>query len=530
MSFTGNGGGRFQIRRIRNGFTTEALIIGDGPFQQDFSDPTGFHEPNWDTSGTQSTAANQWAAGTTYQEGDEVIFGDLDNQSVYRSLINNNTGNSPTLIMSNDFWEWEGYEGDPLILSPQLFVNGVNSPLNGTRAAAPINSLITGVTWQVLANGAYENVNTATTTPARQGFRLITDTQAETEYSGDNRGANVDYPDTGTNTWLLAIDRNLNDVANFNAGALREGRLYLRARITYQITGVQDSVDRTNPQDLTADAYIVIQRTVLTESSMFSRIQLVDTGESGSSAQIWNSGFTGSKTMEVDLFIGANNIIDDTTSDIEILWFRVEAGDDTDLVNNPQTGITFPSDDTYVGDHPNRRITITRDAVLTANTFYATVREVTTGTTFTSNFIELRDFLDPIQFIETGTATIDTGSAAELTIVPYQNGALMDQVNPNMGNAVPNTNPVQYNTTYTFEINQLSDPEDTGGTLRPFNNLAIGTRFPDNANGRDYGPGRATAFCAHDRTINGARIIIQDDEVGPFGIFLDYTVNFNMVS
>ena len=539
MSFTGNGGGRFQIRRIRNGSTAESIIIADGPFQQDFSDPTGFHDPNWDTT-PDSTAGALWDSATTYATGNRVIFGTLDEQGVYESLQDNNTGNSPTLNTSNDYWEFEGFEGDPLILSPQLLVNGVNVALNGTRAAAPVNALIAdlegppivpGVQWQVQVNGVYRNVDTNT-----PGFRLITSTQAETEYNTDNRRTDASYPDTGTNAWLLAIDRNLDLAANFNTGALQEGRLYIRAVITYTITGVTDMM--ANPQPLTSEAYAIIQRTVLTESSMFSRIQLVDTGSAGSSAQIWNSGFTGPKSMDVDLFIGANNILDNPDSDVEITWFRIDPGNNRNLITDPIDGITFsqetvpPATPETTGNHTNRRITITRAAVLVAGTFFATVREVTTGDTYTSNSIELRDFLDPIQFVETGTATIDTGSNGRLTIVPYQNGQLMDEVNPTMG---ADTSPAtQSNTEYTFELNRLASPTDTTGVAMSFNNLDLDERFPENPRGRAYTAvgtlARGTASCYHDRDINGATIVIEDTEVGPFGMFIDYAVQFTMVS
>ena len=528
MSFSGNGGGRFQIRRIRNGSTAESIIIADGPFQQDFSNPTGFHEPNWDT---RSTSSNFWAAATTYNEGDEVVFGTLDDQGIYRSLINNNTGNEPSLHTSDDNWEFEGYEGDPLILSPQLLVNGITISLdnpNGIqdRAPSPVNALVSSIVWQVQVNGVYQDVDN---TAAAPGFRLITDTTAETEYNQDNRRSDASYPDTGTNQWLLAIDRNLDETANFNTGALQEGRLYLRAVITYNITGVVDA--NNNLQPLTSEAYAVVQRTVLTESSMFSRIQLVDTGDAGSSAQIWNSGFTGPKTMEADLFIGANNILDNSDSDVEINWFRVETGTDTNLTDGTtRTGITFSTGPR--GDHANRRMTITRGAVLVSGTFYVTVREVTTGDTYTSNAIELRDFLDPIQFIETGTATIDTGSNGRLTIVPYQNGQLMDEVNPTMG--ADTDAATQSNTVYAFELNQLASPTDTTGVTSEFNNLTISERFPENPRGRTYnaasGFTRGTASCYHDRDIHGATIVIQDDEVGAFGLLLDYSVSFNMVS
>ena len=293
-----------------------------------------------------------------------------------------------------------------------------------------------------------------------------------------------------------------------------------------------------NPQPLTSEAYAIIQRTVLTESSMFSRIQLVDTGSAGSSAQIWNSGFTGPKSMDVDLFIGANNILDNPDSDVEITWFRIDPGNNRNLITDPIDGITFsqetvpPATPETTGNHTNRRITITRAAVLVAGTFFATVREVTTGDTYTSNSIELRDFLDPIQFVETGTATIDTGSNGRLTIVPYQNGQLMDEVNPTMG--ADTSTATQSNTEYTFELNRLASPTDTTGVAMSFNNLDLDERFPENPRGRAYTAvgtlARGTASCYHDRDINGATIVIEDTEVGPFGMFIDYAVQFTMVS
>ena len=62
---------------------------------------------------------------------------------------------------TNDFWEYEGPEGDPLEITPQLLVNGTDIMLDGTRAAAPVNAAITDVQWQVSTGSAFENVDTS---------------------------------------------------------------------------------------------------------------------------------------------------------------------------------------------------------------------------------------------------------------------------------------------------------------------------------------------------------------------------------
>ena len=479
MSFTGNGGGRFQIRRIRNGSTAECFLTANGPFNQTFAEPTGFHNPNWNFVDQHNT----WAAGTNYGLGVLVVFGTGDNEGIYRSRVANNQGNTPTLNDTDANWEFEGPEGDPLEITPQLIVNGVDLMLDGTRAASPVNAAITDVQWQVSTGTTFVDVDTSL-----DGFELV--------------GTAV-----GGRGTTLRIDRNLDNAANFNAGALMAGLLTLRAVISYNITGVTDEAG--NNQTLMCNAGMVITRTVLTESSMFSRIRLIDTTptgqpSNGSAAQIWNSGFRADKTLRVDLFIGANNV----------------AADPAGI-----TGLTFQWSDSdgVIPSATNRDLTITRNDVDTAETYFCVVTDVETGETYQSNSLEIRDFLDPIQFQEVGTATVDTGSQGMLTVIPYQNGA------PMIGNSATNT-------TFSFEIRRQASPTDMTGARIPWDTtFALASRFPNNAVGRAYSndPNPATtngiASCGYDATVMGATIVITDGEVGSFGSFIDYDVEFDMV-
>lgn len=482
MSFTGNAGGRFQIRRIRNGSTAECFITANGPFMQTFAEPTGFHFPNWNFVDSRT---NMYADNTAYTINTLVVFGTGDNEGIYRARVaipaDNTTG--PTLNDTNDLWEYEGPEGDPLELTPQLIVNGVDLNLDGTRAASPVNAAITDVQWQVSTGSTFENVDTDL-----DGFDL-------TGTMLNGRGT------------TLRIDRNLDLASHFNTGALMGGMLILRAVITYNITGVTGD-DGTNT-DLMCNAGMTLTRTVLTESSMFSQIRLIDTTPSGqasngSAAQIWNSGWRTDKTLRVDLFIGANNVA------------ATEAG---------RAGLTFQwsnSDGTIMGE-TNRDLTIDRNDVDTAETFFCTVTDVTSGETYQSNSLEIRDFLDPIQFVEIGTATVDTGSQAMLNVQPYQNGAPMIGCNAT-------------NTVFQFEYRQQTSPTDMTGTRVAWDSdFDLDMRFPSNPTGRSYtaddnpvlANGRANV--GYDAGVLGATIVVTDAEVGNFGIFIDYDVMFTMV-
>ena len=491
MSFTGNGGGRFQIRRIRNGSTAECFLTANGPFNQTFAEPTGFHTPNWNFVDHNT---NTWAAGTTYGVGILVVFGTGDNEGIYRSRIAGNVGNTPTLNDTDDNWEYEGPEGDPLEITPQLIVNGVDLMLDGTRAASPVLAAITDVQWQVSTGATFVDID-----PTLDGFSLV-----GTQLGG--RGT------------TLQIDRNLDNAANFNTGALMGGQLNLRAVISYDITGVVDANNLN--QTLMCNAGMVVSRTVLTESSMFSQIRLVDTTpanmpSNGSASQIWNSGFRADKRLRVDLFIGANNV----------------AADPVGI-----TGLTFQwsnSDGTIPGA-TNRDLDITRNDVNTAETYFCVVTDVETGETYQSNSLEIRDFLDPIQFQEIGTATVDTGSAAMLTVIPYQNGA------PMIGLTAANT-------IYSFEYREQNASNDmtgqrnndTAGRNGRFDTtVSIANRFPvttGTSTGLNYvnddnpvitgGIARA----GHNTDIMGVTIMLTNGEVGTFGAFIDYDVSFMMV-
>ena len=480
MSFTGNAGGRFQIRRIRNGSTAECFLTANGPFSQTFAEPTGFHTPNWNFVDNNT---NTYNSGTAYTVGTLVVFGTGDNEGIYRARQAVPAGQAPTLMDTNDFWEYEGPEGDPLEITPQLLVNGTDIMLDGTRAAAPVNAAITDVQWQVSTGTAFENVDTSL-----DGFEL-------TGTVNNGRGT------------TLRIDRNLDNTANFNPGALMGGMLILRAVISYNITGVTDEAG--NNQTLMCNAGMTITRTVLTESSMFSQIRLIDTTPSGqasngSASQIWNSGWRTDKTFRVDLFIGANNEA------------ATAAG---------RAGLTFQwhNSDMALAGQTNRDLTIDRNDVDTAETFYCIVTHVETGETYQSNSLEIRDFLDPIQFVEVGTATVDTASQGMLTVIPYQNGAPMLGATPT-------------NTVFSFEYRQQQSPTDmTGQRLAWDTGFALADRFPANATGRAYVAdddpvlANGIARVGYDATVMGATIVITDGEVGNFGLFIDYDVDFTMV-
>ena len=509
MSFTGNAGGRFQIRRIRNGSTAECFLTANGPFAQTFAEPTGFHTPNWNFVDSRT---NTYADNTAYTVGTIVVFGSGDNEGLYRAReaipANNTTG--PTLNDTNELWEYEGPEGDPLILTPQLIVNGTDINLSGARAAAPVNAAITHVQWQVSTGANFVNID-----PSLDGFDLLrpdatTVDNAVTTVDGVANVAN------GTNNYLLRIDRNLDNIANFNTGALMGGQLILRAIISYNITGVTDSAGAN--QVLMCTTGMTLTRTVLTESSMFSQIRLIDTTPSGqasngSAAQIWNSGWTTDKTLRTDLYIGANNVAADATG---------------------LAGLTFQwhNSDGMIAGQTGRDLTINRNDVDTAETYFVDVTEVETGTVFRSNSLEIRDFLDPIQFVEVGTSTVDTASQGMLTVIPYQNGAPMAGLDGTVvinGETIPKT-------LFQFEIRRQNMPTDMTGQRIPWDTtFDIADRFPDNPVSRTYADdddpvlvnGRANAGYAV--TPMGATIVITDGEVGNFGCFIDYDVIFTMV-
>ena len=488
--------------RDSNGSTAECFITANGPFSQTFAEPTGFHTPNWNFVDNNT---NRWNTATNYGEGVLVVFETGDLEGIYRSRIANNQGNMPTLQDTDANWEYEGPEGDPLILTPQLLVNGTDINLDGTRAAPPVNASITGVQWQVSVGATFEDVDTG-----REGFSL----------TGVTNGT------TGVDT-SLQIDRNLilrnapealQPTPNFNDGALMGGMLVLRAIISYNITGVTDEAGAN--QTLMCTTGVTLTRTVLTESSMFSQIRLVDTtpenaASNGSASQIWNSGWRTDKTLRTDLYIGANNVAADAAG---------------------ISGLTFQwhNSDGVIAGQTNRDLIVNRDDVDTAETYFVEVTEVETGTVFQSNSLELRDFLDPIQFIETGTATVDTGSAAMLTVIPYQNGA------PMIGLTASNT-------IYRFEYRTQNSPTDMTGQR---NNTTAGqngrfdqavtpaARFPVTtgvSTGLPYEDDAnpvitdGIAVAGHNTNITGVTIMLTDGEVSNFGAFIDYDVTFTMV-
>ncbi len=474
MAFTGNGAGRFQIRRIRNGSTAESLVTANGPLFQDFAMPTGQHTPNWDNT-EEAGDLTDWAPGTTYAADAEVDY----LGGIYRSIAAGNVGNTPTEGATDDNWEYEGPVGTPLILTPSLLVNGVEQDTTTafTRSGSPVNALVTNVQWYVLVSGSADTVNTI----APIGSYEAVDT-GENGFSLSNTA--------------LVIDRNLDDGSMFNDGALQDNMLHLRCRISYNITGVLDASN--NLQTLTSDAFVTVRRTVLTESSMFARAFLMNVSAiAGSASEIWNSQFTGQKEIQADLIIGANVANDDSTFDVTYQWYT-------------DNGV-------LIGGETDRTLVRTRAQVATAEGFYCTVTDVHTGISYNTNTVELRDFLDPIQFIENGTTTVDTGSTGTFTVQPYQNG------NPMSGLTGANT-------VYTFDIRQQANATDTVGTDINFDALALATRFPDNATGRAYGASNADASVGHDNTVGGARIALTDNEIGAFGLFIDYDVVFTSIS
>ena len=150
---------------------------------------------------------------------------------------------------------------------------------------------------------------------------------------------------------------------------------------------------------------------------------------------------------------------------------------------------------------------------------------------FRSNSLEIRDFLDPIQFVEVGTSTVDTASQGMLTVIPYQNGAPMAGLDGTVvinGETIPKT-------LFQFEIRRQNMPTDMTGQRIPWDTtFDIADRFPDNPVSRTYAAdddpvlpnGRANAGYA--ATPMGATIVITDGEVGNFGCFIDYDVIFTM--
>ena len=512
MSFTGNAGGRFQIRRIRNGSTAECFITANGPFSQTFAEPTGFHTPNWNF---EDNNTNAWQENTAYPVGAIVVDGTGDNEGIYRARQAAPANQRPTSMDTDDFWEYEGPEGDPLVLTPQLIVNGTDINMSGARAAPPVNASITGVQWQVSVGATFEDVDTG-----REGFSLTGVVNSTTELA---TSLQIDR-----NLILRNADETIQPTPNFNDGALMGGMLVLRAVISYNITGVTDETGAN--QTLMCTTGMTLTRTVLTESSMFSQIRLIDNTpttppglpSNGSASQIWNSGWTAAKTFRTDLYIGANNVAADA-SGISGLTFQ-----------------WYDSDGIRAGD-VSRDLTIDRNDVDTAETFYVEVTEVETGTVFQSNSLEIRDFLDPIQFIETGTATVDTGSAAMLTVVPYQNGMPMRGLTAS-------------NTIYRFEYRVQNSPTDMtgqrGGTIpagQPLAGNIYGAfntattpaqRFPVTTgvstglpyeNDTDPAITNGIAAAGHNTDITGVTIMLRDDEVANFGAFIDYDVTFTMV-
>ena len=122
-----------------------------------------------------------------------------------------------------------------------------------------------------------------------------------------------------------------------------------------------------------------------------------------------------------------------------------------------------------------------------------------------------------------GTATVDTASQGMLTVIPYQNGAPMLGATPT-------------NTVFSFEYRQQQSPTDmTGQRLAWDTGFALADRFPDNATGRAYVAdddpvlANGIARVGYDATVMGATIVITDGEVGNFGLFIDYDVDFTMV-
>ena len=478
MAFSGNGAGRFQIRRLRNGSTAESLIFSLGPRFQDYSEPTGQHFPNWN-SNEQDPDVTDWNASTNYSVGARVDF----SGGIYTS-ITGGSNKQPTLGQTDDDWEYEGPSGTPLVLKPQLLVNGSEISLDGSRHAAPVNAAITDIQWKYLVGSDYEDVNTSLA-----GFSLTT--------GGGS----------GTNPYCLVIDRNLDNQAAFN-NAVMDNVLYLSAVISYTITGILDDTN-TSLKVHTSTAFLELRRNILTESSMFARILLTDTGVNGSAGNIWNSGFRGDKRFRVDMIVGAsiaNAASDDGWS---YQWYN--------------------SDGT-LGGQTARYLDITRADVETAETYHCIVTDEHTNMEYITNSIELRDFLDPIQFVEIGTQTVDTASQGELTVVPYQNGSPMEGLNST-------------NCIFRFEISQQTSSVDMTGSRISWetaDGLTLPQRFPENSVGRAYDNdddpvlNGGIARVGYDDGIaddkGGAKIIIADGELSNWGVFIDYDVEFLSVS
>ena len=483
MSFSGNGAGRFQIRRLRNGSTAESLIAIGGPTFQDFAEPTGQHSPNWDNREEAGDIANHPSV-TTNPTGLPAGTYTEFSGGLFRLISGGTQSTAPTAGQTDDNWEYEGPIAVPLTLSPVLLVNGVTVDTTPafTRAASPVNALVTDIEWYVLRTGTagtisgvapignYERVNTST-----NGFSITND--------------------------VLSINRNLDTTTDWNTGALQDNMLHIRCRISYNITGVLDAAN--NLQTLTSDSFITVRRNILTESSMFARIYLREIdGQSGSSSQIWNSGFTGDKTFRADLIIGANIANDSAAFDVTYQWH------DSDGAISGQT---------------SRDLTRTRAQVLTAETYHCLVTDVHTGMVYTTNSIELRDFLDPIQFVEVGTATIDTGSGAMLTVIPYQNGAMMSGL-------------TAANTAYRFEISRQGTAVDMTGTrIAWVTSTPNATRAPGQTApvySADTNPALTNGIVTlvHNTTINGATLGIADAEVGAHGAFINYDVMFTNIA
>ena len=177
-------------------YKRQCFVTANGPFSQTFAEPTGFHTPNWNFLDENS---NRYNPAQTYASGTEVVFGTGDNEGIYLARPQPDAtppnvipaGQEPTLNDTDDFWEYEGPEGDPLEITPQLVVNGVDLMLDGTRADSPVLAAITNVQWQASIGAEFRDVD-----PTSDGFEL-----AGTLLGG--RGT------------TLRIDRNLNNAAHF---------------------------------------------------------------------------------------------------------------------------------------------------------------------------------------------------------------------------------------------------------------------------------------------------------------------------
>ena len=474
MAFNGTGAGRFQIRRLRNGSTAESIITANRPRFQDFAEPTGVYNPNWNST-EEAGDVTDFDSTATYSVGNEVEY----LGGIYRAeVVLSDPVPVPTTMQSDSNWEYEGPIGLPLRLTPSLLVNGVDIAFDGARHASPVNALILTVTWAYLNNaGTYTNVATS------------------------NNGWSLASPGGHTLNEQLVIERNIGQTAgDFPAGAIMDNTIFLRCTITYNITGVLTGANTL--QTLTSTSFVEIRKNILTESSMFARILLTEqVGQAGASSQIWNSGFTGSKTFRADLIIGAAI----RTTSVTYEWF-----------NSNSATINIGTD---------RNLTITRADVDTAETYFCVVTDQDTNTEYVTNTIELRDFLDPVQFVEIGTATVDTGSNAMVTILPYQNGKNMAGL-------------TAANTSYRFEILRQANATDMTGTEIPWltsagaGGLSGAARF-EGSNAGTYSNSDVTdgyATTGHDPTIMGVTINITDTELGAFGAFIDYDVTFTAIA